>query len=251
MLGRGGDSVDVRLTVGRRYSRVGGRVAEPESSEGMCVRDCERRRALEVDPAVREVSDESDIADRVGVSVDEREDSGDQNELLVTDDARLRADVELRDDPVLRTDGVELLAPVCRPESLRFKASVSSPKSGDVGGDGYATGDTQLGSSSWLEEPSSESPSPLDEVRGSGIWLRFGLTSIIESLSEVLSEPSPCTTWAVSLSISCASFSSVGPCSLRGASECRGARTSRTNARADMKACRAWSRKGNVWNTCT
>ena len=87
----------------------------------------------------------------------EREDKGDQKALLVSDDARLRVDVELRDDAVLRTDEAVLFAVLWREESRRFMIGASSCTSGDGGGEGYTLCDTQLGSSSWLDDPSSES----------------------------------------------------------------------------------------------
>jgi hypothetical protein len=150
MLGRGGDSVeDAMPTVGSRYSRVGGR-AEEELSEGRCERECERRMELEAGAVEREESEGARESDdeRDGDRVEESDETCDQNPLLVSDVARLRVDIELREDTVLRADEVVLFVVLCRSESLRLMSGCSSPTSGDGGGDGYTADETQLGSSS-------------------------------------------------------------------------------------------------------
>lgn len=138
IVGRGTASVDAESW----YWRVGGwLLAEASGSCLMYVRDRTRRRELLVDRV---------LADSEEDARDERDDSGDdQNELLVSDVARLRVEVELFAEAVLRIED-ELFAVFDRTSSFRVgeDAGFSSSISGEGGGDGYADVDTQLGSSS-------------------------------------------------------------------------------------------------------
>lgn len=120
--------------------------------------------------------------------------------------------------------------------------SVSSV-SEDADGVGHGAGVTQLGSSSWLEDPSSSSPSPFS------VGLASTSSTSMSSFLETDTDPSPCTTRAAVVSISLASLCSVFLSSAREDTLPRGPRTSRTHARAEINDCRAWSKNGNDWKT--
>lgn len=104
----------------------------------MCERDCERRRELIVDELLR-VDPEVDS--------DDRDESGDHIELLVSESARLRVDVELCEEVILRADDppfdvfdLEI--------SLRGVVDFSVSTSEEGEGEDHGIDGTQLGSSS-------------------------------------------------------------------------------------------------------
>lgn len=196
MDGRGTALADgVKLAAGMRCSLVGGCVELLEPGIEICERECERRRELCVVDVERDESVESV----------ERDESGDQNELFVSEAARLRVDPTLREDAVLRIDA-EFLAEFERESPRRGVAGFSGTTSGEGGGEGHGAGDTQLGSSSVLDEPSSKSElSLVSHIHEAGVPVRVDLACSISSSFDVLWEPSPCTIWTAALSISSSS----------------------------------------------